>query len=73
VESITDQLRLSSDVSAAIIDRVTTRGMVYLGIPTTVPRGEKSTRTTNVEAGFEIYRVMRFSGIKLGAGINQNW
>ena len=24
-------------------------------------------------AGFEIYRVMRFSGIKLGAGINQNW
>ena len=28
---------------------------------------------SNSYSGLEIYRVMRFSGIKLGAGINQNW
>ena len=30
-------------------------------------------RESDSVPGFEIYRVMRFSGIKLGAGINQNW
>ena len=37
--------------------------------------GRRAARAPSASSvpGLEIYRVMRFSGIKLGAGINQNW
>ena len=36
-------------------------------------RCAENTRDQQAEAGFKIYRETSFSGIKLGAGINQNW